>query len=119
MNWTKLEKELRKSKDEWQFKVYTLIRRSIRKGHVITYGGLAERANRTYRLNIIARNTAWLRDILYDWIQDERDFRQLPLHRIAKKGDSMSEWDSELTRKHNKRFRTAEGSWPEPIWDYK
>src|SRR5712692_6990808 len=113
MNWAKLEKQLRKSKDEWQFKVYKLIRTNIKKGHVITYGGLAERANSKYGLNIISRNTAWLRDILYESIENESDVRQLPLHRIAKKGYSTSDWDSEVTRKRNKLFRTAVVSLPE------
>lgn len=35
-----IEKELKKSKDEWEYKVYQLIK-EIPSGYVITYGGLA------------------------------------------------------------------------------
>ena len=121
MNWSKLESQLRNSKNEWQFKVYRLIKTCIPRGHVITYGGLAKRANKKYGLNINARNTAKLRDMLYVYFPSHSaiPYGELPLHRIAKKGDSTSKWDSPMTQKDNKRLRSQEGSWPEPLWLYK
>jgi len=110
----KFENELRKSKNEWEFKVYQLIKR-IPKGCVITYGGLAKWVNRNHRLKIIARNIGNLRNKLHDFLGHDSD---LPLHRIAKKGDARSEYDSPKTRKYNQGLRTAEGSWPEPTWLY-
>jgi alkylated DNA nucleotide flippase Atl1 len=110
----KLESDLRNSPDEWQYLVYQEIKR-IECGHVITYGGLASRVNKRHGLNIISRNTAWLRDKLYDLIDQNSG---IPLHRIAKKGDSKSKYDSPKTQEVNRRLRTEEGSWPEPEWLY-
>jgi alkylated DNA nucleotide flippase Atl1 len=111
---TNVEKELRKSKNQWELKAYQEIKR-IPSGSVITYGRLAQRVNRRYGLDIIARNIGNLRNKLYHLLGHET---KIPLHRIAKQGDPESEWDAEKTRRYNKRLRTAEGSWPEPKWLY-
>lgn len=107
-----IEKDLRKSKNEWQFKVYQLIRQ-IPPGCVITYGGLAKRVNAKHGLAVNARNVGYLRNKLYHLLGYDSD---VPLHRIAKKWDAESEWDHPETKKHNKRLRSAEGSWPDPKW---
>lgn len=109
-----LEEQLRKSKNEWQYKVYQLIN-EVPPGHVITYGGLAKRANRKYGLNINARNVANLRRRLYGLLTHDTE---VPLHRMAKAGDALSQFDSPETQKYNQRLRTPEGSWPEPKWLY-
>jgi alkylated DNA nucleotide flippase Atl1 len=107
-----IEKELAKSKNAWELKVYQLIKH-IPRGYVITYGGLARRANKKHGLRVIARNIGNLRNKLYHLLGHDSD---VPLHRIAKKGDYLSEYDSPKTQKYNRRLRTAEGSWPEPEW---
>lgn len=109
-----IEKQLRMSKNEWEYKILQLIK-SIPSGCVITYGGLAQRARSKYGLKVIARNIGNLRNKLYDLLGYDS---LIPLHRIAKKGDSKSEWDAPKTQVVNKRLRTAEGSWPEPRWLY-
>ena len=109
-----IEKLLGKSKNQWELKAYRLIKK-IPKGWVITYGGLAKRVNGKHGLKIIARNVANLRNKLYDLLGHESN---VPLHRIAKKGDSRSEYDSPKTQEYNKRLRGAEGSWPDPRWLY-
>ena len=109
-----IEKELRKSKDEWEFNVYQLIK-EIPKGCVITYGGLAKRTNARFGLNINPRNVANLRRKLYGLLTHDTD---IPLHRIAKQGDSKSKYDRPETQVYNQRLRSAEGSWPEPTWLY-
>ena len=104
------EQLLRQSKNQWEYKAYLEIKHKIPEGHVITYGGLAK------RVKVCARNIGNLRNKLLDYFGT--DGRFLPLHRIAKKGDSTSEWDAKDTKKHNERLRRKEGSWPEPVWLY-
>lgn len=112
MTKAEVERELRQSKDEWEHKVYLLIL-EIPSGHVITYGGLARRANALHDLNIVPRNVANLRRKLYGWLTHDTD---VPLHRIATQGDAQSKFDQPLTQQYNERLRTAEGSWPQPQW---
>lgn len=102
------EQLLRQSKNQWEYKAYLEIKHNIPEGHVITYGGLAK------RVGVCARNIASLRKKLLRFFG--RDGKALPLHRIAKKGDTTSEWDAHETKKQNERLRRKEGSWPDPIW---
>jgi len=109
-----VEAQLRKSKDEWEYKVYQLIK-EIPEGCVITYGGLANRCNSKFGLNINARNVGNLRRKLYGLLTHDTD---LPLHRVGKKGDPLSKFDQPITQEYNKRLRGKEGAWPEPVWLY-
>jgi alkylated DNA nucleotide flippase Atl1 len=109
-----VEAELKKSKNQWEYKVFLLIQ-ELPAGCVITYGGLAKRANSRFGLNLVPRNIANLRRKLY--LRCGHD-TNIPLHRIATQGDGMSKNDSPITQVYNQRLRSAEGSWPEPKWLY-
>ena len=111
MTLKQFEQGLRRSKNQWEYKAYLEIKHNIPEGHVITYGGLAK------RIGVCARNIGNLRNKLL-WFFG-LDGKALPLHRIAKKGDSTSEWDAPDTKKHNERLRRKERSWPNPIWLYR
>lgn len=115
----RLEQELRRSKGEWQWKVYQLMNEEvIPHGHLISYGRLAELTNEKYGTIIIARNVAELRSKLYKY-ERSGEYRlpaNLPLHRIAKKEDVESRYDSEQARQENNHLRSQEGSLKNPIW---
>lgn len=112
-----IERELKRSKDQWEYKVYLLINdEEIPPGYVITYGGLAARANRKYGLNVCPLNVGNLRRKLYHMLSHDT---KVPLHRIGTKGDDKSLEDSNETQVYNQRLRSAEGSWPKPTWLYK
>jgi hypothetical protein len=115
----RIEKELKRSKGEWKWKVYQLINEeTIPPGYLINYGRLEELTNEKYRTIINARNVANLRRKLYGYKRGgEYVFpKNLPLHRIAKKGDVKSEYDSDQTRQENNLLRGKEGSLMNPIW---
>jgi alkylated DNA nucleotide flippase Atl1 len=107
-----IESELRSSKNQWRWKVTSLIT-EIPSGYLITYGELANCAKKEHGLNIQARNVAWLRKRLYGILGHDTE---VPLHRIAKKGDVGSWADSEKTRSYNNRLRADEGSLQNPKW---
>lgn len=114
-----LEKELKRSKGEWELKVYQLINEeTIPPGHLINYGRLAELTNEKYGTIINARNVANFRRKLYGYKRSGKYVipKNLPLHRIAKKGDVKSEHDSDQTRQENNLLRGQEGSLMNPIW---
>ena len=109
----RIERVLKKSKNEWEWKVANLIK-EIPEGHIITYGTLAEWVNLVFSLNIVSRNTANLRRKLYRLLADHNP--ALPLHRIAKKGDLHAKKDSDITRPFVEKRRREEGSWITPKW---
>ena len=107
-----LEQILRNSTNEWRWHVATVINR-IPTGRIATYGTIARVANEEFGLHIIARNVAWLRSYLY--VETNRD-TTLPLHRIAKVGDTEMLYDSERTRSDGMILRQREGSARNPMW---
>lgn len=114
-----LIEELRHSKDEWQWSVYRMMNNyKIPAGTLINYGRLAQLTNQEYGTNINARNVAALRRKLYEYRRSGTYEvpTDVPLHRIAKKGDVESRHDSERTRQENNRLRSEEGSLQNPIW---
>ena len=106
----RIESQLRVS--EWRWQVTQVIAQ-IPSGYLVTYGCVAEIANKTYGLKIGARNVAWLRGHLYGLLTHDT---QVPLHRIAKIGDIDSITDSEETKICNDRLRGQEGSLANPLW---
>jgi len=107
-----LEKELRNSKGEWRWHAARVIQ-GIPAGYLCTYGAVAREVNRRTKLNISARNVAWLRAYLYG--QTSRD-TSIPLHRLTKVGDAQCHADSQRTTRDARIARTAEGSWQNPRW---
>lgn len=107
-----LEQILRNSTNEWRWHVTTVIKR-IPTRRIATYGTIARVANEEFGLHIIARNVAWLRLYLYN--VTNRD-TSLPLHRIAKVGDTEMRYDSERTRSDGMILRRREGSVRNPTW---
>lgn len=108
----RFEKQLRNSKNEWQWHVTQIIA-EIPPGHLATYGFIAKIANQRFGHAIISRNVAWLRVHLYGLLTHDT---QVPLHRVAKVGDVKSLADSDETKKYNDRLRGQEGSLENPIW---
>lgn len=107
-----LENELRNSKGEWRWHEARVIQ-DVPTGYLCTYGEVAREANRRARLNVGARNVAWLRRYLY-----ERTSRNtsIPLHRLTKIGDAHCLADSRITTDDAQAARTREGSWQNPRW---
>lgn len=102
------------AKTDWEQKVKQLINDDIiPSGYLISYGRLAELVNQKHGLNIGPRNVAYLRRKLYGILGHQTN---VPLHRIAKKGDVKSLFDSERTRKENNLRRGKEGSLTNPKW---
>ena len=110
----RVEKQLRNSKNEWQWHVTQIIA-EIPPGHLATYGFIAKIANQRFGHAIISRNVAWLRVHLYGLLTHDT---QIPLHRVAKVGDVESLADSDETKKYNDRLRGQEGSLKNPVWLY-
>ncbi len=106
------EKQLRNSKDEWQWHVTRIIT-EIPSGHLATYGCITEIANQCFGHTLIPRNVAWLRKHLYGLLSHDT---QVPLHRVAKTGDVESLADSDETKEYNDRLRRREGSLENPVW---
>ena len=109
-----IEKQLRNSKDEWQWHVTRIIM-EIPSGHLATYGCVTEIANQCFGHTLIPRNVAWLRKHLYGLLSHDT---QVPLHRVAKAGDVESLADSDKTKIYNDRLRRQEGSLENPVWWY-
>ena len=107
-----VEAKLNGSPNDWQNKVFSLILK-IPPGYLISYGHLAQWANREYGLNLRPRNTAWLRGKLYGILGHDTD---VPIHRIATQGDAESTKDHPHTQAVNREKRTAEGTYPVPKW---
>lgn len=107
-----IEKQLRNSKDEWQWHVTRIIT-EIPSGHLATYGCIAEIANQRFGHTLIPRNVAWLRRHLYGLLTHDT---HVPLHRVAKVGDVESLADSGATKECNDRLRGQEGSLENPVW---
>lgn len=97
---------------EWQLKVFQLIQK-IPPGVLISYGELARWANRRFGLKVNARNTAWLRNEIYQIVGNETE---IPIHRNANEGDAETTKDSKNVQMVNKRKRLAAGSYPTPRW---
>jgi alkylated DNA nucleotide flippase Atl1 len=111
---TDVEQELRRSKNQWEWKAYQLINdTTIPPGCLVTYGRLAELTNEVHGTSINARNVANLRRKLYGLLGHDTD---VPLHRIAKKDDVASEYDSPTTKRVNDQRRSAEGTLSNPRW---
>ena len=104
--------KLNGSPNDWQNKVFSLIQR-IPSGYLVSYGHLAQWANRQYGLTLGPRNTAWLRGKLYGILGHDTD---IPIHRIATQGDPNSTKDHPYTQTINREKRTAEGTYPTPTW---
>ena len=116
---TALEQKLKQSKNEWQWRVLRMMNsRVIPSGQLITYGRLAELTNQEQGTSINARNVAALRRKLNQYRRDGTYEvpASIPLHRIAKKGDVGSKYDSATTRQENNRLRGEEGSLHDPRW---
>ena len=114
-----LEKQLQKIKaefsqpgKEWRWHVTRVIA-EIPRGHLATYGCIANTVNERFGHAIIARNVAWLRGYLYGILTHDT---LVPLHRVAKAGDVHSLADSSETKSYNDRRRGMEGSLTNPIW---
>ena len=107
-----LEEELRTSHNEWRWYAASVIQ-DIRSGYICSYGEVARETNRRAGLNINARNVGWLRGYLYG--RTNRD-TSIPLHRLAKAGDTRCAADSERTRREAKTLRIQERSWENPKW---
>ena len=107
-----IKSELCSSKNQWRWHTARVID-SIPPGHLATYGYVANVVNKTHGLCITARNVGWLRKYLYIKLTHKTD---VPLHRIAKKGDVDSLKDSGETREVNKIKRGEEGSLECPKW---
>lgn len=107
-----LEKQLRSSKNEWQWHVAKIIT-EIPPSHLATYGCIAKIANQHFGHTLTPLNVAWLRKHLYALLTHNT---HVPLHRIAKAGDVKSLADSPETREHNDRLRGREGSLENPVW---
>lgn len=110
----RFEKQLRNSKDEWQWHVTRIIT-EIPSGQLATYGCITEIANQCFGHTLIPRNVAWLRKHLYGLLSHDT---QVPLHRVAKDGDVESLADSDKTKVYNDRLRRQEGSLENPVWWY-
>ncbi len=108
----RIEKQLRNSKDEWQWHVTRIIT-EIPSDHLATYGCIAKIANQCFGHTLISRNVAWLRKHLYKLLTHDT---QVPLHRVAKAGDVESRADSEETKEYNDRLRGQEGSLTNLVW---
>ena len=108
----KYEKILRNSRNEWHWKVACLITK-IPKGYLVSYGDLANYANKKYSLNLRALNIGWLRRYLYKILTHNTT---VPLHRIATKGDVDSGKDSRKTRALNNKLRAREGIFTKLKW---
>jgi alkylated DNA nucleotide flippase Atl1 len=101
-------------KTDWQKKARQLINDDvIPPGYLISYGRFAEIVNQKHGLNISPRNVAYLRRKLYGILGHQTS---VPLHRIAKKGDVKSLFDSDRTKKENNLRRGKEGSLTDPKW---
>jgi alkylated DNA nucleotide flippase Atl1 len=107
-----VESQLKGSPNDWKVKTFHLIHK-IPRGYLITYGDLAKWVNKEYGLKIISQNTARLRGEIYDLIQHDTD---IPIHRIAKKGDTESSYDHKVTQQFNRRKRGDEGTLRNPKW---
>jgi len=108
----KIRNHLMDSKNDWRWRTAMLFCR-IPYGRLITYGELAKSINAKYSLNITARNVAWLRKYLYRLLTHQTT---VPLHRIAKKGDIHSRFDSIKTKSYNDKLRQMEGILNNPNW---
>ena len=114
-----LEDRLRRSKNEWKWKVHrTLEGDVVPYGYLISYGILAQKTNQEHDTSINARNVAALRRELYDYYRPHPNYGEppVPLHRIAKKGDVNSNEDSPNTKRENDHLRGEEGSLQSPRW---
>ncbi len=112
-----MEEELKRIESQLRVNVWcwqvTQVIAQIPSGYLVTYGRVAEIANKTYGLNIGARNVAWLRGHLYDLLTHNT---QVPLHRIAVIGDVYSIADSKETKICNDILRGQEGLLENPLW---
>jgi len=106
------EEELRNSPGEWQWHAARVIS-EIPPGYLATYGKIADIVNRRYGHHINATNVAWLRRKIYELLTHDT---QVPLHRVAKKGDVDSLGDSETTKSYNDRLRVQDGSLKNTLW---
>jgi alkylated DNA nucleotide flippase Atl1 len=108
----KIKSNLTSCKNQWRWLASIEICK-IPEGVLVTYGCIANQVNNKHGLNIQARNIAWLRAYLYGLLRHET---KVPLHRIARKGDYLSEYDSEETRKVNTIKRNQENSYNNESW---
>lgn len=97
--------------DSWRRAAFRIIS-DIPPGHLANYGRVAALLNEQ-GYSAHARNVAHLRRRLYEVFGHETD---VPLHRVAKKGDVHSIHDSEKTRRINGVKRQAEGTLAHPRW---
>ncbi len=107
-----LEDELRKSPHQWRWHAAQVIG-DVPSGHLCSYGVIAAETNRRTGLRISPRNVAWLRRHLYDRTNRKT---AIPLHRLAKAGDTSGGADSQRTRDDERALRMREGSWERPQW---
>lgn len=107
-----LESELRDSRGEWRWHAASVIQ-DVPPGYLCTYGEIAQEVNRRASLRVNARNIGWLRGYLYH--RTKRN-TAIPLHRLAKAGDTRCAWDSDRTSCDAKALRAQEGSWQNPRW---
>lgn len=107
-----LKKTLQNSKNEWRWHVANIMNR-VPNGYLSTYGTIARVANEEYGLRVNARHVAWLRAYLYDITGRDTT---IPLHRLAKAGDTEMRYDSDRTRNNGTLLRRQEGSLKNPRW---
>ena len=84
----------------------------IPSGYLATYGRIAELTHDD-GYAISPRNVAWLRESLYQMLGHSSD---VPLHRVAKKGDVDSIHDSDKTKAINDTLRHSEGFFANQLW---
>lgn len=89
------------------------VMKDIREGYLASYGEISDELKRRTGKRISPRTIGWLRRRLYEFFRSTSvalDERPIPLHRIATKGDTSSQDDSDTTKRENEKLRGAEGS---------
>jgi len=102
---------------EWRWHAYTVVC-DTQSGQLISYGRISEILYGTHGLAISPRTIGWFRERLYGICDHDEEvlLTEVPLHRVASRGDLFSLNDSEETREQNDRLRGIEGSLTNPQW---
>ena len=98
--------------NSWKRHAFNVID-SIPYGHVATYGYVASQVESRTGNNPGPRSVAEFRRKLYGILTHAT---ALPIHRVAKQGDSQSNHDSEDTKETNTEKRDAEGFFDNEKW---